>query len=155
MDRSAIVVESVTHCFGKLVAVDDLSFGVNQGEIFGLLGPNGAGKTTAINLITGLLRRQHGAIQVMGSDPLTEPRRVRQLIGYVPQETNLYADLSAVDNLLHHAALYCADLKAAAGQIEALLQLMALWDRRRDPVRTYCLETSTTDASLVVRRGAP
>jgi len=137
MDTSAIIVESVTHRFGKLVAVDNLSFGVDQGEIFGLLGPNGAGKTTAINLITGLLRRQHGAIKVMGFDPLTEPRQVRQLIGYVPQETNLYADLNAVDNLLHHAALYCADLKAAPGRIETLLRMMSLWERRRDPVRTF------------------
>ena len=135
--NQAITVSSATFAYGKFVAVDDLSFDVAPGEIFGLLGPNGAGKTTTIGLITGMLRADAGEVAVLGFDPCREPRRVRSVIGYVPQETNLYADLSAVDNLMHHAALYCADLRAVPGQIESLLRLMSLWERRKDPVRTF------------------
>jgi ABC-type multidrug transport system ATPase subunit len=134
---TAINLQGVTRRFGELIAVDALSFQVARGEIFGLLGPNGAGKTTVICLLNGLLRRDTGEIQVFGFDPQTQARHVRCHIGFVPQETNLYADLSAVDNLWHHAALYCADLKPVAFRMEALLRLMELWDRRKDTVRTY------------------
>jgi ABC-2 type transport system ATP-binding protein len=137
MEPSAIRVQSATRRFGELVAVDGLSFEVQPGEIFGLLGPNGAGKTTTINLITGLLRRDGGQVEVLGWDPQTEPKQVRQRIGYVPQETNVYLDLSAEDNLWHHAALYCQDLAAVSGRMEDLLRLMDLWDRRGDAVRAY------------------
>ncbi len=134
---SAIALHSVTRRFGDMVAVNDLSFQVQSGEIFGLLGPNGAGKTTTINMVTGLLRRHDGEVHVLGFDPQVEPRQVRQRIGLVPQETNLYADLSAVDNLWHHAALYCADLSVVKERIQELLQLMRLWERRKDRVGTY------------------
>jgi ABC-type multidrug transport system ATPase subunit len=134
---NAIVLRNVTRRFGDMVAVNDLSFQVQSGEIFGLLGPNGAGKTTTVNLITGLLRRHGGEVRVLGVDPQVEPRQVRQRIGLVPQETNLYADLSAVDNLWHHAALYCADLSVVKERIEEFMRLMRLWERRKDRVGTY------------------
>jgi ABC-type multidrug transport system ATPase subunit len=133
----AIDFSHVSRRFGGLVAVNDLSFQVARGELFGLLGPNGAGKTTTINLLTGLLRRHSGSIQVLGRDPQREARAVRQQIGLVPQETNLYGDLSALDNLWHHAALYCQDLAGVRKRIQDLLDLVNLWDRRKDPVRTY------------------
>ena len=132
-----ISVVSVTRRFGDVVAVDQLSFTVQSREIFGLLGPNGAGKTTTMLMLTGLLRLDGGTIQILGFDPQRESRQVRQRIGYVPQETNVYLDLSAVDNLWHHAALYCEDLSTVHQKIEELLQLLNLWDRRKDPVRTY------------------
>ncbi len=119
------------------MAVDRLSFEVRAGEIFGLLGPNGAGKTTMVNLITGMLRRDGGEVRVLDWDPQTEAHRVRQCIGYVPQETNVYPDLSAVDNLWHHAALYCKDLSTTEERMEELLKLMNLWERRKDAVRTF------------------
>ena len=137
MDANAITVGSATRRFGDLVAVDNLSFKVRSGEIFGLLGPNGAGKTTTINLLTGMLRRDSGEVRVLGYDPQTQSRQVRQRIGYVPQETNVYLDLSAVDNLWHHAALYCQDLSDVKGRMEELLRLMNLWERRKDRVRTF------------------
>ena len=133
----AINLQAVTRRFKDLVAVDALSFSVQQGEIFGLLGPNGAGKTTTLNLITGLLRRDAGQVQVLGFDPQSQPRQVRRRIGLVPQQTNLYAELSAVDNLWHHAALYCPDLGAVEERMQELLRLVALWPRRDDPVATY------------------
>lgn len=137
MAELAIEVTTATRRFGDLVAVDDLSFAVPPGEIFGLLGPNGAGKTTTINLITGMLRRDGGQVRVLGWDPQVEARQVRQRIGYVPQETNVYLDLSAVDNLWHHAALYNEDLAAVGARMEELLRLVDLWARREDAVGTF------------------
>jgi ABC-2 type transport system ATP-binding protein len=134
---TAIALTEVTRRFDGLNAVDTLSFQVQSGEIFGLLGPNGAGKTTTVNLITGLLRRHGGQVRVLGLDPQVESRQVRQCIGLVPQETNLYADLSALDNLWHHAALYCVDLTLVGRRIEELLRLVELWKRRKGRVATY------------------
>ncbi|MCA9923104.1 MAG: export ABC transporter ATP-binding protein, partial [Anaerolineales bacterium] len=74
---------------------------------------------------------------VMGFDPERNARDVRQRIGLVPQETNVYLDLTAVDNLWHHAALYCDDLSQVRQHIDELLKIMSLWERRKDPVRTY------------------
>ena len=133
----AISVKNVTRRFGEYTAVTHLSFPVQQGEIFGLLGPNGAGKTTCLNLITGILERHEGTIYVLGFDPEQNAREVRRRIGLVPQDTNVYQDLSAVDNLWHHAALYCDDLSQVKSHIETLLKMMSLWERRKDPVRTY------------------
>jgi len=133
----AITLTHATKRYGKITAVDDLSFRMEAGEVFGLLGPNGSGKTTVVNLIDGLLRRDAGAVDVLGRDPQQDPRTVRSLLGVVPQETNLYEDLSARDNMIHHAALYCRDLRAARPRIEELLDLMALRERAGDPVRTY------------------
>ncbi len=135
--KIAIEVSSVTRRFGSLTAVDGLSFQVEQGEIFGLLGPNGAGKTTMINLILGLLAPHQGKIKVLGYDVTSQTRNVYHRIGYVPQETNLYQDLSAEGNLWHHAALYCQDLKQTKSRMEDLLRFTRLWERRKDAVRTY------------------
>jgi ABC-2 type transport system ATP-binding protein len=135
--EAAIQLTDVTRKFGKLVAVEGLSLQIGSGEIFGLLGPNGAGKSTTINLITGLLHRHSGEIHVQGFDPQKQAWQVRRRIGLVAQDTNVYGDLDALDNLWHHAALYCADLDKAEGQIEGLLKMMQLWERRKDAVRTY------------------
>lgn len=135
--KYAIEVEGVTRRFGELTAVDDLSFFVNQGEIFGLLGPNGAGKTTTINLILGLLSAQSGNLRVLGLDIKNQARQIYQRVGYVPQETNLYQDLSAEENLWHHAALYCKDLSTVKSRLQDLLEFTNLWKRRKDPVRTF------------------
>ena len=135
--ETAVRLSNVTRRFGTLTAVDHLSLEIRSGEIFGLLGPNGAGKSTTIHLITGLLHRDAGEINVQGFDPQKQARHVRQSIGLVPQETNVYGDLNALDNLWHHAALYCDDLDQAGKRIEEVLVLMQLWDRRRDALRTY------------------
>ena len=136
-NENAIEVSSVTRKFGSLIAVDDLSFQVGKGEIFGLLGPNGAGKTTTINLILGLLRPSQGKLKVLDYDVASQTKQVYRKVGYVPQETNLYLDLSAEENLWHHAALYCQDLKAVKDRMMELLRFTNLWQRRKDPVRTF------------------
>ncbi|MBN1305839.1 MAG: ABC transporter ATP-binding protein [Anaerolineales bacterium] len=136
-NKNAIEVKSVRRCFGSLTAVEDLSFEVDKGEIFGLLGPNGAGKTTTINLMLGLLAPQQGKVLVLGYDVATQTRQVYHRVGYVPQDTNLYQDLSAEENLWHHAALYCQDLKVAGERMQELLNFTSLWQRRKDPVRNF------------------
>ena len=136
-NQVAIAVNHITRRFGALIAVDDLSFNVGKGEIFGLLGPNGAGKTTTINLMLGLLKAQKGNIHVLGINITSQTREVYLKVGYVPQETNLYQDLNAEENLWHHAALYCQDLNGIGARMEELLNFTSLWQRRKDPVRTY------------------
>jgi len=136
-NNQAVFVEGVSRSFNDLCAVDQLSLQVPQGEIFGLLGPNGAGKSTLIHMITGLLSRDAGSIRILGFDPEKDRRKVRRLIGFVPQHTNVYVDLSGMDNLWHHAALYCDDLSGISDKIEEQLRRMDLWERRKDPVRTY------------------
>ena len=134
---AAIIVDSASRRFGDIIAVQSLSFEVGRGELFGLLGPNGAGKTTTINLLTGILHRDEGKVAVLGRDPQKQARWVHQRIGFVPQETNVYQDLNAMDNMWHHAALYCQDLSDVKEGIERLLKLMNLWDRRQSQVRTF------------------
>ncbi len=135
--QSAIQLQDVTRRFGSLIAVERLSLEVQPGEIFGLLGPNGSGKTTTLNMVTGLLKRHGGEIKVLGFDPQTQAREVRRRIGLVPQETNIYAGLNALDNLRHHAALYCDDLAGLDMRIEEHLRRVDLWERRREAVGNY------------------
>jgi ABC-2 type transport system ATP-binding protein len=135
--EAAVSFTSATRCFGELRAVDELTFTVQEGEVFGLLGPNGAGKTTTLNLLTGLLKPDQGEIKVLGKDPILDARNVRRQIGMVPQDTNLYEDLNALDNLWHHASLFCEDLSIVQARIEELLSLVDLWSRRNEPVWTY------------------
>ena len=102
----AIELHALCKSFGALQALDHLTLSVEQGEIFGLLGPNGSGKTTSINLISGLSTPTSGEVQVMGYDVHRHARRIRQMLGAVPQETALYEELSAWDNLDFHADLF-------------------------------------------------
>jgi ABC-2 type transport system ATP-binding protein len=103
---SAIAVSGLSKRYGKVLAVDDISFRVGHGELFGFLGPNGAGKTTTINVLSGLARLDAGAIHINGIDCTLDPKKAQQLIGIVPDESNLYPELSGFDNLCFCAALY-------------------------------------------------
>jgi ABC-2 type transport system ATP-binding protein len=107
LKSSAIIeVAELTKRFGDLTAVDHISFQVCQGELFGFLGPNGAGKTTTINMLIGLARPDSGAIQIGGRDCRRNPKAAQHLIGVVPDESNLYPELTGFDNLCFCAALY-------------------------------------------------
>ena len=103
---AAIEMIDLCKTFGAFRAVDHLSLVVQQGEVFGLLGPNGSGKTTTINLICGLSDPTSGGIQVMGYDIPRQKRHMYQILGVVHQETALYDELSAWDNMMFHAKLY-------------------------------------------------
>jgi ABC-2 type transport system ATP-binding protein len=102
----AIVVAGLKKSFEQVEAVCGISFSVRQGELFGFLGPNGAGKTTTINMLIGLARPSAGTFQIGGIDCARNPRAAQHLLGVVPDESNLYPELSGYDNLCFCAALY-------------------------------------------------
>lgn len=123
--------------FGNFTAVDDLSLTVEPGEIFGLLGPNGSGKTTTVNMISGLSAPTSGQVRVMGYDLRTHTRQVRQILGSVPQETALYEELSAWNNMDFHADLFGIPGREKKARIESMLDLVGLTDRKDSRVSTY------------------
>jgi ABC-2 type transport system ATP-binding protein len=102
----SIYVEHLTKRFENVEAVTGISFSIQQGELFGFLGPNGAGKTTTINMLTGLARPDTGSIRIGGIDCTADPRAAQHLVGVVPDESNLYPELTGFDNLCFCAALY-------------------------------------------------
>jgi ABC-2 type transport system ATP-binding protein len=133
----AIEIENLTKLFGQVRAVDDLSFTMNQCEIFGLLGPNGSGKTTTINMVSGLTAPTSGEIRVMGFDLRTHTRQVRQILGAVPQETALYEELSAWANMDFHADLFGIPVSEKKERITKMLELVQLIERKDSRVNTY------------------
>ncbi len=102
----AIVAEELTRRFGEFVAVDEVSFSVSQGEVFGFLGPNGAGKTTTIRILCGILPPTSGRAVVGGIDIAREPEKIQNRIGYMSQRFSLYTDLSVWENLSLYAGIY-------------------------------------------------
>ena len=104
--NEAVFIQDLAKRFGKVQAVDGISFSIAQGELFGFLGPNGAGKTTTINMLTGLARPDAGTVRIGGIDCTGKPRAAQHLVGVVPDESNLYPELSGFDNLCFCAALY-------------------------------------------------
>ena len=136
-NAALLQVRHLSQRFGEIQAVDNVSFQLQAGEIYGLLGPNGAGKTTCLSMICGLLRPDDGHVTVDGLDFWSQPTRVQQWMGVVPQEVALYTELSGEENLIFWGKL--AGLSAAAAKPRAaeLLQALALTDRRRDLVKNY------------------
>ncbi|HMD13184.1 MAG TPA: ATP-binding cassette domain-containing protein, partial [Bacteroidota bacterium] len=118
-------------------AVDDISFDVKKGEIFGFLGPNGAGKTTTINMLCTLLLPTSGRATVSGFDIVTQTDDVRSCIGLVFQEPTLDEYLTAEENLLFHSYAYGIPHNERKERLEAMLQMVELWDRRKDRIQTY------------------
>jgi len=104
--EAAIEARGLVKRFGEVEAVRGISFDVYEGELFGFLGPNGAGKTTTINMFTGLARPDEGTIRIGGADCTANPRAAQRLIGVVPDESNLYPELSGFENLAFCASLY-------------------------------------------------
>lgn len=104
--EKAIVASELTYRYGTLTAVDHISFEVEKGEIIGFLGPNGAGKTTTFKMLVGLLKPAEGNARILGLDVLTEIKKIQEHIGVSFEYTNLYEELSAVDNLILFADLF-------------------------------------------------
>ncbi len=122
----AVEVNEVRKSYGDVVALDGVSLAVDDGEIYGLLGPNGAGKTTLMEIIAGLRAPDSGEVRVLGVDVVEHPRRVRELVGFNPQETLLYDSLTARENLEFVAALYSMPRDEFQRRLEELTDLLGM-----------------------------
>jgi len=138
INSSKIVkVEGLSKTFGALKAVDNISFEVNEGEIFGFLGPNGAGKTTTINMLTTLLKPSSGKAEVCGFDIFKHANDVRRSVGVVPQEYTADEDMTGINNILLCADLYGMPRRDSKPHAQELLELVELQDAAKRKVSTY------------------
>jgi ABC-2 type transport system ATP-binding protein len=126
-----IEVRGLTKKFGDFTAVNDISFDVNRGEIFGFLGPNGSGKTTTIRMILGLLAPTSGEVRVFGSNGDTHSREIRRRLGYMSQKFSLYNDLTVLQNLQFYGAAYGLDPAELELRIEETLEVAGLVGRAK------------------------
>ncbi len=128
-----VCVSSLSKSYGDVRAVVDVSLRIHQGELFGLLGPNGAGKTTTINMLTGLARPDRGSILLDGIDCTTDGKAAQHLVGVVPDESNLYPELTGRQNLTFCAALYGIAKRERTERAQRLIEqfdLTAAADRK-------------------------
>lgn len=132
-----VVVEHLTKKFGDFVAVDNISFDIPAGEIFGLLGPNGAGKTTTISMLATMLSPDSGTATVDGHDIIKDEDGVRKSIGIVFQDPSLDEELTAWENMDFHGRLYRIPKKVRLERTEELLDLVGLEERKDDIVKTF------------------
>lgn len=137
MNANVIEVSNLSKSFNDFKAVNKISFSVEKGEVFGFLGPNGAGKTTTINMLTGLARPTSGMIDIAGQDGTKSIKKVQQLIGIVPDENNLYADMSGFDNLVFCASLYGMDKVTRESRAKQLLDQFGLSDTGKRPFKAF------------------
>ena len=133
---TCLTVSEVTHRYGDVVALDDVTLDVAEGERFGLLGPNGGGKTTLFRLISTLMQPSAGSVEVFGEDVSRSPDAVRRRLGVVFQHTALDAELTVRENLKTHAALVGVASRAASERIADVLDRLGLTDRAKDRVKT-------------------
>ena len=129
----AIVAENLAYWYGDLVAVDHISFNMAEGEILGFLGPNGAGKTTTVKMLTGLIKPKAGKAVLLGLDMAKNTEKVQGEMGICFEETNLYEQMSALENLNFFARLFGID----GFDAYALLKRVGLDGREKDRVETY------------------
>jgi ABC-2 type transport system ATP-binding protein len=134
---NAIEVSHLSKRFGKLTALDDISFSVEQGETFGFLGPNGAGKTTTIRILTGISAPSGGTAAIFGDDIIRDPIATRKQLGIVHETSNIYDDLTAWQNLMFAAELYTVGKREREKRGLDLLELFGLSERKTDRVRGY------------------
>jgi ABC-2 type transport system ATP-binding protein len=132
-----VTVKNLSKVFGKLKAVDNVSFEVKMGEIFGFVGPNGAGKTTTINILTTLMKPSSGNAMVCGYDIFKDPNEVRRNVGVVPQEYTADEDMSGINNVLLCADLYGIPRSDSKPHAQELLKLVELQDAAKRKVSTY------------------
>jgi ABC-2 type transport system ATP-binding protein len=125
-EQPAIFAEHLVRRFGNLTAVNDVSFRVEKGEIFGFLGPNGSGKTTVIKMLTGLLPLSAGHASVLGIDVSKDPEGVRENIGYMSQNFSLYSDLTVTENLTFYGRIYGLSPERLRKRMDEIVQLNGL-----------------------------
>jgi ABC-2 type transport system ATP-binding protein len=137
VSTAACEVRELGRDYGRLRALDGLSFAVAPGEVFGLIGPNGSGKTTTLRIIATLLQPTRGTATVFGLDTGRDARRVRRLISYLPEDAGAYRGLSGLQYLEFMAALYARDRAERARILATAAGLAGLGERLRHKVRTY------------------
>ncbi len=140
--------------FGKLAAVDGVSFSIRCGEIFGFLGPNGAGKTTTINMLTGLARITSGSVFLEGQEYTARPKTAQAMMGIVPDESNLYDELDGFDNLCFCAALYGVEKREREKRAGALLKQFDLARAGKRSFKAYSrgLKRKLTIAAGIIHK---
>jgi ABC-2 type transport system ATP-binding protein len=126
LEKPAISAEHLVRRFGNFTAVNDVSFRVEKGEIFGFLGPNGSGKTTVIKMLTGLLPLSGGEASVLGIDVRKDPESVRENIGYMSQNFSLYSDLTVTENLTFYGRIYGLSNDRLRKRMDDIIQLNGL-----------------------------
>ncbi|NNG08394.1 MAG: ABC transporter ATP-binding protein [Desulfobacteraceae bacterium] len=135
--QKIIETQELTKRYGRQTAVGNLTFQVEEGEIFGFLGPNGAGKTTTLLMLLGLTRPTEGSVKVCGLDPVREAREVKQSVGYLPENVGFYGDLDAVQSLQYIADLNGMESAEAEERIQEALKVVGLSSDTRKKVGTY------------------
>ena len=139
--NNAIEVNELTKLYGRpeagVLAVDHINFEVRQGEVFGFLGPNGAGKTTTQRMLTTLLEPTEGRIVIHGHDLAHDAYPVKRQMGLVPEESNVYTELTAWDNLMFTARLYRVGRDERAERAQELLETFGLWEKRDVKVQDF------------------
>ena len=132
--ENRLEVENISHAYKKRQALDNVSFDVSCGEIFGLLGPNGSGKTTLFRILSTLMPVTSGSVRILGHDLATEVKAIRNLLGVVFQHPGLDAKLTVVENLRHHGHLYGLAGKTLRHRISELLERFGVSDRATERV---------------------
>jgi ABC-2 type transport system ATP-binding protein len=130
-----IHTENITKQFGGVLAVEDLSLDVAEGEVFGFLGPNGAGKTTTVRMLTSLIGITRGSAAVAGFAVGRQDTDIRRTVGLLTETPGMYDNLPAETNLKIYAELY--EVRDVKGQVEKYLRMLGLWDRRMDAAGTF------------------
>ncbi len=136
-ETAIIQVNRLTKTFGRVQAVNEISFEVQPGELFALLGPNGAGKSTTLKILTTLLKPTAGSVTIDGHDPLKQAGQARRSFGVVFQDMSLDEDLTAAENLELHGVLYDLPKDLIQKRTEALFNMMDLWERRNSLVKEF------------------
>lgn len=134
---AAITADKLKKRFGTVTAVDNVSFDVEEGEVFGFLGPNGAGKTTTIRLLTGILTPDTGNVTIKNINMKKNPIDTKMMMGVIPEMGNVYVDLTAKQNLILAGKYYGLSKNVLEDKADELLSILELYDRRNDSVRTF------------------
>ena len=132
-----IEIKDVTKSYGRQKVLQNVSFEIMEGELFGLLGPNGAGKSTLIDILTGIQSMDSGEIFINGKSIKTDKVEIRKQLGLVPQDIALLEELNAVDNLEYFGGLYGLAGAELKNQIEKLLEVAGLTDKKKEKVKNY------------------
>ena len=135
-EKAFLCVEGLTKNYKELKAVDNISFSVSRGEVFGLLGPNGAGKTTAIRMLCGLIKADSGSVTVDGLSMSSAYESIKKLIGLCPQEIVIWELLTCFEQLKFAGISYGLTPKLAKDRAESLLHTLGLWDKRNKYAKT-------------------